>query len=181
MVSQMTNRLLATVIAFAVSTGVAAHAAQDPRHPLPGVTVSELQSPGLSLHKLSAPRVTVTATSLPQAVQTAATHLTEVATAAVDPSGAIRAASQRDHIALEHLRQQASALKGSAHPAFNQLISRDEAALIDLEKTGLASNGTSTASSIAQMDQLVASAQAALSQAESQPAATKTQGNGRSK
>lgn len=167
MVTLMTNRLLATVMAFAVSTGLAAHAAQDPQRALPQV----------NLAKITLPK----ATSLPQAVQTvqtAANHVTDAAATAVDPSAAIRAAFQRDHVALEHLRQPASALKGSAHPAFNQLISNDEATLVELEKTALASNSGSAASSIAAMDQLVASAEAALAQAKAQPAAVKTQGNG---
>ena len=167
MVTLMTNRLLATVMAFAVSTGLAAHAAQDPKRALPQV----------NLAKITLPK----ATSLPQAVQTvqtAANHVTDAAATAVDPSAAIRAAFQRDHVALEHLRQPASALKGSAHPAFNQLISNDEATLVELEKTALASNSGSAASSIAAMDQLVASAEAALAQAKAQPAAVKTQGNG---
>jgi cysteinyl-tRNA synthetase len=95
-----------------------------------------------------------------------------------DGGAAIRAAFQRDHVALEHLRQPASALKGSAHPAFNQLISNDEATLVELEKTALASNSGSAASSIAAMDQLVASAQAELNRQLATAGATKTTGNG---
>ena len=164
MVTQMTNRLLATVMAFAVSSGLAAHAAQDPQRALPAVTLTKLTLP--------------TATSVPQAVQSAASHVTEVAATVIDPTAAVKAAFQRDHVALEHLRQQASVLKGSAHPAFNQLISTDEAALVEIEKTALASNSASPSGTIAAMDQLVASAEAALAQAKAQPAATKTQGNG---
>jgi hypothetical protein len=166
MVTQMTNRLLATVMAFAVSSGLVAHAAQDPHNVLPRVS-------------LPAP------SSVPQAVQTAAAqvsdaanHVSDAATAAVDPSAAIKAAFQRDHVALEHLRQQASVLKSSAHPAFNQLISNDEATLVEIEKTALASKAGSAAASIAAMDQLVASAEAALAQARAQTGATRTQGNG---
>ncbi|HSO92955.1 MAG TPA: hypothetical protein VLS53_00610 [Candidatus Dormibacteraeota bacterium] len=171
MVTQMTNRLLATVMTFAVSTGLATHAAQNPHHALPQV----------NLTRLTLPR----ASSVPQAVQTAAAqltvaanHVSETATAAVDPTAAIRAAFQRDHVALEHLRQQASVLKGSAHPAFNQLISNDEETLVELEKTALASNSSSPSASIATMDHLVAAAEAALAQAKAQPAALKTNGNG---
>jgi hypothetical protein len=167
MITQMTNRLLATVMAFAVSTGLAAHAAQDPQRALPKVNLTNITLPK--------------ATSLPQAVQTvqtAANHVTDAAATAVDPSAAIRAAFQRDHVALEHLRQPASALKGSAHPAFNQLISNDEATLVELEKTALASNSGSAASSIAAMDQLVASAQAELNRQLATAGATKTTGNG---
>jgi hypothetical protein len=171
MVTQMTNRLLATVMTFAVSTGLAAHAAQDPHKALPQVNLTRLTLP--------------TPSSVPQAVHTAAAQVTnaasrvsDAATAAVDPSGAIRGAFQRDHVALEHLRQQASVLKGSAHPAFNQLISNDEATLVEMEKTALASNNSSPSASIAAMDQLVASAEAALAKAKSQPDAVKTQGNG---
>lgn len=178
MITQMTNRLLATVITFAVSTGLAAHAAEDPHKALPQVNLTRLTLP--------------TPNSVPQAVQTAAAqvshaathvsdaanHVSDAATAAVDPSGAIRGAFQRDHVALEHLRQQASALKGSAHPAFNQLISNDEATLVEIEKTALASNNSSPSASIAAMDNLVTSAEAALARAKSQPDAVKTQGNG---
>jgi hypothetical protein len=171
MVTQMTNRLLAMVMTFAVSTGLAAHVAQNPQRTLPKV----------SLTSLTLPR----ASSVPQAVQTAAAqlsdaanHVSETATAAVDPGAAIRAAFQRDHVALEHLRQQASVLKGSAHPAFNQLISNDEATLVEMEKTALASNNSSPSASIAAMDQLVTSAEAALAQAKAQPAAVKSNGNG---
>ena len=167
MVTQMTNRLLATVMAFAVSSGLVAHAAQEPHRALPAVTLTNLTLP--------------TAASLPQTVQTAASHVTDIATAAIDPSAAIKAAFQRDHVALEHLRQQASVLKGSNHPAFNQLISTDEAALVEIEKTALASNSASPSGTIAAMDQLVASAEAALAQAKAQPAATKTQVNGHPK
>jgi hypothetical protein len=156
---------------FAVSTGLAAHAAQDPHRALPQVNLSHLTLPRAS--------------AVPQAVETAATqvsnaanHVSDAATAAVDPSAAIRAAFQRDHVALEHLRQQASVLKGSAHPAFNQLISNDEATLVEMEKTALASNNGSASTSIAAMDRLVASAEAALAKAKSQPDAVKTQGNG---
>ncbi|MEO6795930.1 MAG: hypothetical protein ABI401_10660 [Candidatus Dormibacter sp.] len=166
----MTNKLLATVMAFAVSTGLAAHAAQDPQRALPQV----------NLAKITLPK----ATSVPQAVQTvqtAANHVADVATTAVDPSAAIRAAFQRDHVALEHLRQPASALKGSAHPAFNHLISNDEATLVELEKTALAVKSGSAASSIAAMDQLVASAQAELNRQLATAGATKATGNGHAK
>jgi hypothetical protein len=169
MVTQMTNKLLATVMAFAVSSGLVAHTAQDPHRNLPAVNLTKV-----SLTRLTLP----SATSVPAAVQAAANHVSDVATAAVDPSAAIRAAFQRDHVALEHLRQQASVLNGSAHPAFNQLISNDEATLVEMEKTALASNSTSAPATIAAMDQLVTSAEAALAQAKAQPAATKTQGNG---
>jgi len=172
MVTQMTNRLLATVMAFAVSTGLVAHTAQNPHRALPQVNLTHLTLPRAS--------------AVPQAVETAAAqvsdaanHVSDAATAAVDPNAAIRSAFQRDHVALEHLRQQASVLKVSAHPAFNQLISNDEATLVEMEKTALTSKTGSASTSIAAMDQLVASAEAALAQAKAQPAALKTQGNGR--
>jgi hypothetical protein len=170
MITQMTNRLLATVMTFAVSTGLVAHAAQDPHKSLPQVNITHLALPSAS--------------AVPQAVQsaaatvsTAANHVSDAATAAVDPSAAIRAAFQRDHVALEHLRQQASVLKGSAHPAFNQLISNDEAALVEMEKTALASKASSASATIAAMDQLVVSAQAALASAKAQADAVKTRVN----
>src|SRR6266852_2083734 len=97
----ITNRLLSIVIALALTSGIVAHAAQAPQRPLAPVT-------------------------LPATLQTAASHVGETATGAIDPSGAIRAAYQRNRVALEHLRQQASALKGRAHAAFNQFISDQE-------------------------------------------------------
>ena len=128
MVITMTNRLLSLVIALALTSGIVAHAAQAPQRPL---------------------------ISLP-ALQTAASHVGETATGAVDPSAAIRAAYQRNHVALEHLRQQASALKGGAHAAFNQFISDQEEALTQIERTALAtsrpavsSNSTSYACRVA--------------------------------
>src|SRR5690348_12821890 len=139
----MTNRLLGTVIAFALSSGIVAHAAQAPQRPLAPITLTS-------------------ASALPVALQTAASHVTETATGAFDPGAAIRAAYQRDHVALEHLRQQASQLKGSAHPEFNQYISDREGALTELERTSLATSRPDVASTIAAMDTLVTAAQASL-------------------
>ena len=143
MVISMTNRPLAVVIAIALSSGIAAHAASAPRRSL-------------------APASLPTASSLPMMLQTAVSRLGETATSAIDPAGAIRDAYQRDHVALEHLRQQASQLKGSAHPAFDQLISDDEIALTDIERTALATSRPAAGSAITAMDQLVASAEAEL-------------------
>jgi hypothetical protein len=158
MVIKMTNRLLAMVIAFAFASGVAAHAAQDPSRPL-------------------APVALPAASAVPFALQTAASRITETATSAIDPSAAIRSAYQRDRVALEHLRQQASQLKGSAHPAFNQFVSDQEDALAELQRTALATTRPSASSSIAAMDRLVAAAQAELNRELAQPAASKSQGS----
>lgn len=158
MVIKMTNRLLAVVIAVALSSGIAAHAAQEPRQPITPIALTS-------------------ASSLPTVLQTAASHLTEAATGTIDPSAAIRDAYQRDHVALERLRQQGSALKGSAHPAFNQFISDQEAALTELERTALATIRPSAGSSIAAMDQLVAAAQAELNRELALPTATKSNGS----
>lgn len=157
MVSKMTNRLLAVVIAAAFSSGIAAHAAQSPQQPIAPITLTS-------------------ASSLPTALQTAAAHIGETATGTFDPSAAIRDAYQRDHVALERLRQQASALKGSAHPAFNQYIDEQESALDETEHSALATVRPSAASAIAAMDQLVAAAQAALSRELSQAGASKHSG-----
>ena len=161
MVISMTNRLLALVIALALSGGIAAHAAQDPQRPL-------------------APIALPSASALPAALQTAASRITETATGAIDPSAAIRSAYQRNRVALEHLRQQGSQLKGSAHPAFNQLISDDERALTELERAALATTRPVASSTIAAMDKLVASAQAELNRQLSQPGAAKAQGSSQS-
>jgi hypothetical protein len=159
MVIKMTNRLLATVIAFALAGGIGAHAAQAPDRPL-------------------APIALPAASSVPFALQTAASRITETATGTIDPSGAIRSAYQRDRVALEHLRQQASQLKGAAHPAFNQLISDDEDALAGLQRAALATTRPSASTAIAAMDALVASAQAELNRQLSLEA--KSQGNDKS-
>src|SRR5258708_7377755 len=130
----MTNRLLGIVMAMALTSGIVAHAAQAPQRPL---------------------------ISLP-ALQTAATHVGETATGAIDPAAAIRAAYQRNHVALEHLRQQASPLKGSARVAFYQFISYQEAALTQTQRTALATRRPAASSSIAGMDKLRAAAKAEL-------------------
>jgi hypothetical protein len=144
-VISMTNRMLAVVIAIALSSGIAAHAASAPQRPL-------------------APASLPAASSLPRTLQTAVSRLGETATSTIDPAGAIREAYQRDHVALAHLRQQASQLKGSAHQAFEQLISDDESALTDIERNALATSRPVAGSTIAAMDQLVASAEAELNQ-----------------
>ena len=158
MVISMTNRLLVMVIVFALTSGVVAHAATAPQRPLAPINLPA-------------------ASSLPMALQTAASRIGETATGAIDPFAAIRDAYQRDHVALEHLRQAASDLKGNAHPAFNQLISNDEARLTEIERTALATTRPSVSSSIASMDAVVASAQAELDNELSQ-STTKSQGQG---
>ena len=143
MVISMTNRLLVMVIVFAFTSGVVAHAATAPQRPLAPITLPA-------------------ASSLPMTLEAAASRIGETATGAIDPFAAIRDAYQRDHVALEHLRQAASELKGDAHPAFNQVISNDEAALTEIERTALATTRPSVSSSIAAMDAVVGSAQAEL-------------------
>ena len=156
MVITMTNRLLGIVIALALTSGIVAHAAQAPQRPLAPVT-------------------------LPAALQTAASHVGETATGAIDPSGAIRAAYQRNRVALEHLRQQASALKGSAHAAFNQFISDQELALTQTERAALATSRPDVSSAIAAMDRVVAGAEAELNRELSQtPAANNASQSGTS-
>jgi len=161
MVISMTNRLLAVVIALALSGGIAAHAAQAPQRPLAPITL-------------------LSASALPAALQTAASRITESATSAIDPATAIRSAYQRNRVSLEHLRQQASQLNGSAHPAFNQLISDDERALTEMERTALATSRPVASSTIAAIDALVASAQAELNRQLAQPNAVKSQGSSQS-
>jgi hypothetical protein len=159
MVITMTNRLLSIVIALALTSGIVAQAAQAPQRPLAPVT-------------------------LPATLQTAASHVGETATGAIDPSGAIRAAYQRNRVALEHLRQQASALKGSAHAAFNQFISDQELALTQTERAALATSRPDVSSAIAAMDKVVAEAEAELSRELSQtpaaPGANKANQGGKS-
>jgi hypothetical protein len=155
MVTSMTNRLLATVIAVFLSGALTAHAAQDVR-----VTITPPVKPStlpLVLHQVEA-----------------------TAQAAIDPSSAIRAAYRRDHDALEHLRQQGSGVQSPAHAQFNQLISTDQAQLLALEKAALdklaAGTSVNAAATIAKMDAIPAQAAAALAQYQSQ--AAKTSGNG---
>src|ERR1700682_5190299 len=113
MVIKMTNRLLSIVLAIALTSGIVAHAAQAPQRPLAPIT-------------------------LPTTLQTAASHVSETATSAIDPPAAIRSAYQRNRVALERLRQQASPLKGSSRAAFNQFISDQERALTQGMRAALA-------------------------------------------
>jgi hypothetical protein len=136
MAIKMTNRLLGIVIALALTSGIVAHAATAPTRPLAPIT-------------------------LPAALQMVAGRVAETATGAIDPSAAIRDAYQRDHVALEHLRQQAS-LNGSANPTFNQYISDKETALSELERNALATSRPDASNTIAAMDSLVTVAQAQL-------------------
>ena len=133
MVIKMTNRMLSIVIAIALTSGVVAHAAWAPQRPLAPLT-------------------------LPAALQTAASHVGETATGAIDPSAAIRAAYQRNRVALEHLRQQASPLQGTTRAAFEQFIADQELALTQTERAALATSRPSVSSSIAEMDNIVAAA-----------------------
>ena len=158
MVISMTNKLLGIVIALALTSGIAAHAAQAPQRPL-----SPIELPAAS--------------SVPAVLQTAASHISETATATIDPSAAIRGAYQRDHVALEHLRQQAAQLKGSAHPAFNQFISDQEAALLTIERAALTTSRPASSSTIAAMDKLAAAAQAELNRQLSVVGSTKVNGS----
>jgi hypothetical protein len=143
MVIKMTNRMLSIVIAIALTSGIVAHAASAPQRPLAPLT-------------------------LPAALQTAASHVGETATGAIDPSAAIRAAYQRNRVTLEHLRQQASPLKGPTRTAFDQLISDQELALTQTERAALATSRPSVSSSIAAMDKLVAAADEELNRELSQ-------------
>ncbi len=146
-VTMMTNRLLSVVIALALTSGIVAHAAQAPQRPL---------------------------ISLP-AIQTAASHVGETATGAIDPGAAIRAAYQRNRVALEHLRQQASPLRGSARLAFYQLIADREAALTQTRQTALATRRPAASSTIAEMDKLVSEAEDELNHELSKAAPPKGQ------
>jgi hypothetical protein len=150
MVITMTNRLLGIVMALALSSGIVAHAAQAPQRPL---------------------------ISLP-AIQTAASHVGETATGAIDPGAAIRSAYQRNQVALEHLRQQASPLKGSARLAFYQFVSEQEAALTQTQRTALATRRPAVSSSIAAMDRLLTEAEDELNHELSQPSSAKSTGSG---
>jgi hypothetical protein len=157
MVIKMTNRMLSIVIAIALTSGIVAHAAQAPQRPLAPLT-------------------------LPATLQTAASHVGETATGAIDPSAAIRAAYQRNRVALEHLRQQASPLKGTARAAFDQFISDQELALTQAERTALATSRPDVSSSIAAMDSVVAAADVELNHELSQnssPSASEAKQDGR--
>ena len=74
------------------------------------------------------------------------TEATAVPAAQGATTGAIRAAYQRNRVALEHLRQQASPLKGTARADFNQVVSDQELALTQTEqlKRGYAVVATDT-------------------------------------
>ena len=150
MVIQTTNRMLAIVIAIFLSSGIVAHAAQAPQRPL-------------------------TPATLPTDLQTAASRVGEMATGAIDPSAAIRGAYQRDLVALERLRQQASQLNGSKHAGFSQFISDREAVLTEIERTALASSRPAASSTIVAMDTVVGAAQAEMDRQLSAPGDAKSQ------
>jgi hypothetical protein len=150
MAIRTTNRMLAIVIALFLSSGIVAHATQMPQRPLTPITLTaDLQS--------------------------AASRVGETATGAIDPSAAIRGAYQRDHVALERLRQQASPLNASSQGDFSQFISDQEAALAETERTALASSRPDASSTIAAMDTLVSTAQAELSRQLSASGAARSQ------
>lgn len=164
MVIEMTNRLLAVVVAVAVSATLAAHAAQGPIQHLPLVHF------GLGLPSATVSLRPAVPAAVPGALETAAVLVTRSARQALDPKAAVLSAYQRDHDALEHLRQQASALRGPAHPAFNRLLDADQQALATLERQALDYQSGDTTAAVAAMDQVVRQAQAALSAALSAPA-----------
>ena len=153
MVIRMTNRLLGIVIAIALTGGIVAHAAQAPERPLAPVT-------------------------LPATLQTAASHVGEAATGAIDPGAAIRAAYQRNRVALERLRQQSASLKGSARAAYNQFISDQQLALTQSERAALATSRPAPSTAIAAMDKLVAAAEAELNRERSQESAANSKSSG---
>ncbi len=143
MVSTMTNRLLAVVMTMALSAAIAAYVAQSPQGIAGSIALAS-------------------ASSLPTTLQTAAAHIGETATGTFDPSGAIRDAYQRDHIALERLRLQASSLDASAQPAFKQYIDDQEAALDQTEHSALATVRPPSSTASPALDQLVMAAQGQL-------------------
>jgi hypothetical protein len=137
---------------------------------------------GVVAHAAWAPQRPLAPLTLPAALQTAASHVGETATGAIDPSAAIRAAYQRNRVALEHLRQQASPLKGIARAAFDQFISDQELALTQAERTALATSRPDVSSSIAAMDSVVAAADVELNHELSQnssPSASEAKQDGR--
>jgi hypothetical protein len=164
MAATMTNRLLSLVMALACISAVAAHAASNGLPRLSGIAVGFRVAPP-HIQPLSLPTA---------GLQAAAAEVTARADAVIDPHSAITAAYQRDHVALEHLRQQASALKGAAHPAFNRLIDSDEATLATLERQALDYSSGNASANVALMDQLVTSAQQSLNAALAGSQALKT-------
>src|SRR3989442_91886 len=154
--ASMTNKLLATVMAIALSGALTARASQD-------------------LHL----NPTTVNASLPAAL----TQVAATATTALDPTGSIRRAYQQDHDRLEHLRQQGSGLGSPAHQQFNQLIGADQAQLLAIERAALdkiaAGSPVNATATIAQMAAIVAQAQASLTQF--QAGATKANGPGAAK
>ena len=164
MVIEMTNRLLAVVIAVTVSSILAAHAAQASLKPLPSLHL------GLRLPTAGAALGAQIPAVVPGSLQTAAVALTGRAQEAVDPRSAVVSAYQRDHDALEHLRQPASELRSPAHAAFNKLLDADQRRLATLERQALDYQSGDAIAAMAAMDRVVQEAQAALSAALSVPA-----------
>lgn len=160
MVIQMTNRLLAVVIAVTVSTTLAAHAAQGSTVHLPAFRLG-VHVP-FATFGLRQPQVPA---GMPAALQTAALSVTRQARAALDPKAVVTAAYQRDHDALEHLRQQAAALRSPAHASFNRLLDADQRTLATLERQALDYQSGDAASAALAMDRVVEQTRTALAAA----------------
>lgn len=171
MVITMTNRLLAIVMAFALSSGIIAHAAQDSNHrqpilptPLQHLILGERATSAGQPDATSTPAISLPA---PAVLQTVANNVADAAAGAIDHRAPIRATYVRDQVALEHLRQSESKLSSGTRQSFNAQVSDDEAKLVDIERTALAS-GNPSSSSVAEMDKVVASATATLARDQAQ-------------
>lgn len=167
----MTNRLLALVITLAVTATIAAHAAQARGQSLPSVNVDahvSIITASLAKHRPVLPTAlpselaaTIQA-SVPGTIQTAAITVTQQARDVIDPKSVVTAAYQRDHDALEQLRQRAAPLSLPARSAFGRVLDRDQEALATLERRALDYQSGDALGSTAQMDELVAQAQGTL-------------------
>jgi hypothetical protein len=156
----MTNRLLALVIAVALSATVAARAVQAS---YAGWTGPRL---GLRLPSHLLPLDPQVAPQVPGVLQTAAVSLGRSAQQTLDPKSSLLRAYQRDHDALERMRQRASGLRQPARAAYNRLLDSDQQALATLERQALDYQSGDAAAAEGAMDQVVLRAEAALAKAQ---------------
>lgn len=179
MVTAMTNKMLATVMAVAVCGAITAHAAQGAK-----VTVASIftEAPHIVVRATTTPDASTAAPATPAASHPA-TPAKPVTTATPTPTcppasvaASIRQAYQRDYASLELLKQLGASLKGTVRVQLTNVIASDEASALSLENTALAAqaacrpvdqNGT-----IGQLDGLVSQARAAYDRSKQEADAT---------
>jgi hypothetical protein len=183
MVTAMTNKLLATVMAVAVCGAVTAHTAQRVTVTVPSIAT---EAPHIAVLATATPAGPAASPVKPSPSNPAPVRPASVTTTPACPpasvAASIRQAYRRDYAALEQLKQLGSSLKGALRIQFTNVIASSEAAALSLQNTAVAAqaacrpvdqNGT-----IGQLDSLVSQARAAYDRSKKEAAATGDSGNG---